>query len=80
MPDPMQDPISGLGGAGSGDPALDGLFAAIERAAQIDADINYRIMDNHLKHSDRVIANKAALSLINDGELLTRALMENPTS
>ena len=48
------------------------LLRLIERAAEIDAEATARVMDNHLRASDQVIANAAALSVQNDpiGDLL----------
>ena len=57
---------------------VDKLLDQFERAAAIDAENNYRVMDNHLKHSDRVIANAAALKASGTDDLI-RAVLENPT-
>ena len=57
---------------------VDRLLDQHERAAEIDAAINYRMMDNHLKHSDRVIANVASLKTLNTDDLI-RSVLENPT-
>jgi len=57
---------------------VDKLLDQFERAAAIDAENNYRVMDNHLKHSDRVIANAAALKSSNSDDLI-RAVLANPT-
>lgn len=57
---------------------IDKLIGQMERVAKLDAEGNYRIMDNHLMHSDRVIANVAALKTINDDDLIKEAL-KNPT-
>lgn len=58
---------------------VDKLLDQMEKAAALDAASNYRVMDNHLKHTDRVIANVAALKNINDDGSLLKALAENPT-
>jgi hypothetical protein len=57
---------------------VDRLLDQHERAAKIDAENNYRMMDNHLKHSDRVIANVAALKNLNTDDLI-KSVLENPT-
>lgn len=57
---------------------IDTLIGQMERVAKMDADNNYRILDNHLKHSDRVIANVAALRASNTDELI-KSLLANPT-
>ena len=57
-------------------------LAAIYGASEKDAAMNYRVMDNHLLHSDRVIANKAAIATIDEDSATTAALvglLENPT-
>lgn len=56
------------------------LLSQIEMAAKIDADNNYRVMDNHLLHADRVIASMAAMQSVKDDPVeLAKALLENPT-
>lgn len=61
---------------------VDKLLDQIARAAQIDADGNYRIADNYLKHTDRVIANVATLKTVG-GEKevlqLAQSLLADPT-
>lgn len=62
------------------DDAVDRLLNQIEKAAQIDAGNNARIMDNHLLHSDRVIASMAAMNTVNaDLAQVAKDLLENPT-
>jgi len=63
----------------TGDAELDQLLAGIERAAEIDAESNYRVLDNHLLHTDRVIANLAALETIRDGGAAEAQAATNPT-
>jgi len=64
----------------TGDPELDSVLKGIEQAAEMDAAANARVMDNHLLHSDRVIANQAALQTIRDGNLSRLAeIAVNPT-
>ena len=60
------------------DGELSDCFDALERSIEIETNANYRMGDNHLKHADRVIANKAALSTIRDSELIVRALSQDP--
>lgn len=62
----------------SDDPEMDALIGHLERLAKVDADNNARIMDNHLMHSDRVIASIAALKTINSNDLIATVL-GNPT-
>lgn len=62
----------------TGDPELDSLLLGIERSAEIDAETNYRVIDNHLRASDRVIANLAALKNLTDNTLL-EAFSSDPT-
>lgn len=57
---------------------VDKLLDQMERVAKLDADNNYRVMDNHLNHSDRVIANAAALKALNSDALI-KSVLENPT-
>lgn len=60
--------------------AVDRLLSQIERAAEIDAANNYRIMDNHLLHADRVIAGVAALQTAREDSVsLAKELLGNPT-
>lgn len=64
----------------TGDAELDALIGQMERVAKLDADTTYRVMDNYLMHSDRVIANAATLKSLNTDELsLLKAVTENPT-
>lgn len=52
------------------------LLEQIRRAAEIDAEAMYRVMDNNLMHSDRIIANLAALSSNRDANKLVSAIAE----
>jgi hypothetical protein len=66
----------------TGDDELDTLLNAIERASEQSLDNNARMLDGHLKASDRVIANVAALKLVNEGDDLLKAALSaagNPT-
>lgn len=62
----------------SDDPEMDALIGQLERLAEVDANNNARIMDNHLMQTDRVIANIAALKTINSNDLI-KSVLENPT-
>ena len=57
---------------------VDKLLQKNAKAAELDAEATYRVMDNHLKHSDRVIANVAALKATSSDELI-KAVLGNPT-
>lgn len=67
-------------GRPAGDPDVDRMLASIERAAIIDAEMNYRVGDNHLLLADRLVANVAALKNLNDNRLLEAVLAANPPS
>jgi hypothetical protein len=66
----------------TGDDEVDQILAGIERSSEQSLDQNARVLDGHLKASDNIIANIAALRTICDsGELMKAALgaAENPT-
>ena len=63
--------------------AVDKILMQEREIAEQRAEANFRILDNHLLHSDRVIANLAALQSIRDDtgnlERLLDIIRANPT-
>lgn len=45
----------------SGSEDVDTILKQIQASGEIDLELNFKMMDAHLLHSDRVIANAAAL-------------------
>jgi hypothetical protein len=66
----------------TGDDEVDQMLAAIERASEQSLDQNARVLDGHLRASDNLIANLAALRTIGGTDTLVAAALEaakNPT-
>lgn len=64
------------------DAELDSMLLAIERVSEQDRAANQQVLDGHLKASDNVIANLAALRSIGSTDTLVAAALEaaeNPT-
>ena len=58
---------------------IDKLLGQIAKEGENSAVANARMLDNHLMHSDRVIANVAALRAINsDTDGLLKELLKDP--
>ena len=61
------------------DDELADFLNGLERTIEIETEHNFRVLDNHLKSSQVVVANKAALSEIHDAELLIKAIIADPS-
>lgn len=63
--------------------AVDKLLMQEQKIAEMQATANFRILDNHLLNSDRVIANAAAMQSIRNEpaelERLLEIIRANPT-